>query len=216
MSITEIFEKVEAVIFDLDGVLVDTAVYHFQAWKRLAKELGFDFTETENERLKGVSRIDSLRLILNWAGRAVSTEEETRLATLKNSWYLELVSTMKVGDVLPGTEDLLLNLKKAGKKIALGSASKNAQLILEKVGIVHYFDAIIDGNGVRQSKPHPEVFLRGAEALRIPPDKCVVFEDAQAGIDAAKAAGMKVIAVDSYNVLHDYDARINNLIEVTL
>jgi len=216
MKAREIVDGVAAVIFDLDGVLVDTAVFHYQAWKRLAKQFGFDFTEIENEQLKGVSRVDSLNLILKWANKEVSAPEKEQLASLKNTWYLELVENMKEGDVLPGTIDLLTYLKATDKKIALGSASKNAVRILEKTGIRHYFDAIIDGNAVKNSKPDPEVFLKAATAVGVAPSGCVVLEDAQAGIDAARAANMQVIAVDKSYSLSNYDVRVDDLSEILI
>ncbi len=216
MNARRIIDEATTIIFDLDGVLVDTAVFHYQAWKRLAKQFDFDFTEAENEQLKGVSRVDSLNLILKWANKEVPAEEKEQLATLKNTWYLELVENMKDGDVLPGTTQLLIYLKTTGKKIALGSASKNAVRILEKTGILHYFDAIIDGNAVIRSKPDPEVFLKAAASVGTPPTDCVVLEDAQAGIEAARAANMRVIAVDASHALANYDARVDNLSEIRL
>ncbi|MBD1421356.1 beta-phosphoglucomutase [Sphingobacterium chuzhouense] len=214
MNARKIIDDATAVIFDLDGVLVDTAVFHYQAWKRLAKQFDFDFTEAENEQLKGVSRVDSLNLILKWANKEVPAEEKEQLAALKNTWYLELVENMQDGDVLPGTIDLLTYLKAKDKKIALGSASKNAVRILEKTGILHYFDAIIDGNAVRNSKPDPEVFLKAAAEVGVAPAASVVLEDAQAGIEAARAANMQVIAVDRSHVLTNYDARVDDLAEI--
>lgn len=216
MNARRIIDDATTIIFDLDGVLVDTAVFHYQAWKRLAKQFDFDFTEAENEQLKGVSRVDSLNLILKWANKEVPAEEKEQLATLKNTWYLELVENMKDGDVLPGTTELLIYLKTAGKNIALGSASKNAVRILEKTGILHYFDAIIDGNAVLHSKPDPEVFLKAAVSVGTAPTACVVLEDAQAGIEAARAASMRVIAVDASRALANYDARVDNLSEIRL
>ncbi|TYP97823.1 beta-phosphoglucomutase [Sphingobacterium allocomposti] len=215
MNAKEIIDKSAAVIFDLDGVLVDTAVFHYQAWRHMAKEFNFDFTEAENEQLKGVSRVESLELILKWAEKVVPAEEKERLARMKNTWYLELIDGMKNGDVLPGTIALLTYLRGEGKKIALGSASKNAVRILEKTGILDYFDAIIDGNAVTRSKPDPEVFLKAAEAIGILPADCVVFEDAQAGIAAARSAGMAVIAVDKAHALTQYDARVNGLSDLS-
>ncbi|MBD1425235.1 beta-phosphoglucomutase [Sphingobacterium arenae] len=216
MKAREIVDGVAAVIFDLDGVLVDTAVFHYRAWKRLAKQFDFDFTEVENEQLKGVSRVDSLNLILKWADKDVPAAEREQLASLKNTWYLELVENMKEGDVLPGTIDLLTYLKATDKKIALGSASKNAVRILEKTGIRHYFDAILDGNAVKNSKPDPEVFLKAATAVGVAPSGCVVLEDAQAGIDAARAANMQVIAVDKSYTLANYDVRVDDLSEILI
>lgn len=214
MKAKKIIDEAVVIIFDLDGVLVDTAVFHYQAWKRLAARLDFDFGETDNEQLKGVSRMDSLNLILKWANRELSASEKESLAALKNSWYLEFVEEMKSGDVLPGTIELLRYLKNADKKIALGSASKNAVRILEKTRILDYFDTIVDGNGVKKSKPDPEVFLKAAKAVGVVPSACVVLEDAQAGIEAARAAKMRVIAVDKLNTLTNYDARVNDLSEI--
>lgn len=216
MKAKEIIDRSTAVIFDLDGVLVDTAVFHYQAWKRLAKQFDFDFTEVENEQLKGVSRMDSLDLILTWADKEVTAHEREKLASSKNSWYLELVEDMSDGDVLPGTIELLTYLKTTDKKIALGSASKNAVRILEKTGILDYFDVIIDGNAVKNSKPDPEVFLKAAREVGVAPDECVVLEDAQAGIEAARAANMQVIAVDKSHALADYDVRVDDLSEILI
>ncbi len=192
---------VKACIFDLDGVIVDTAVYHFKAWKRLANHLGFDFTEEENEKLKGVSRVRSLQLILEWGGVEKTTKEQSKLADLKNSWYVEMIKEMKPDEILPGAEEFLLMVRNAGLKTALGSASKNSRTILEKVGLIELFDSIIDGNNVSASKPDPEVFLKGAESLGLNPADCVVFEDAIAGVEAALAGGMKVVGIgDSANL----------------
>lgn len=186
---------IKACIFDLDGVIVDTAVYHYQAWKRLANHLGFDFTEEDNEKLKGVSRVRSLELILEWGGVSKSAEEQLELASLKNSWYVEMIQEMQPDEILPGAQQFLETVRAAGLKIALGSASKNSETILNKVGLTHLFDVIIDGNKVSASKPDPEVFLKGAEALGIDPADCVVFEDAVAGVQAALAGGMKVVGI---------------------
>ena len=214
MSTTSLIKQADAVIFDLDGVLVDTAVFHFKAWKRLAKSFGFNFTTADNEQLKGISRMDSLDLIINWAKLQPTSLERLEYAEQKNIWYLELVEQMTKGEVLPGCIELLDYLRQSGKKVALGSASKNAKLILNKTGIIDYFDAIVDGNAVTHSKPDPEVFLLGARQLGVVPEKCLVFEDAQAGIQAAKSAGMNVIAVDRDRTLTSYDARLDELTEI--
>jgi len=207
---------IKACIFDLDGVIVDTAVYHYKAWKRLANQLGFDLTAEDNEKLKGVSRVRSLELILQWGGVSKTAAEQEELATEKNSWYVEMISHMTPDEILPGAKEFLITCRQAGLMTALGSASKNSGMILEKVGITDLFDAIIDGNKVSKAKPDPEVFLKGAEALGVDPAECVVFEDAIAGVEAAKNGGMKAVGVGSPEVLTDADLVINGLNEMSL
>jgi beta-phosphoglucomutase len=182
-------------LFDLDGVLVDTAQYHFLAWQRMASELGIHFGEAENEQLKGVSRADSLNRILAWGGQTMPEAEKQRWMTLKNTWYLELVAGMPADDYLPGAHEFLVASRAAGIKVALGSASKNAPLILERLGWMPLFDALVDGNVVTASKPDPEVFLEGARRLGLQPEECVVFEDSEAGVEAARRGGMKVVGI---------------------
>jgi len=194
--------KIKACIFDLDGVIVDTAKYHFLAWKRLAEELGFEFKVEHNERLKGVSRVRSLEILLEVGGLSFSEKEKERMATLKNEWYLEYILRMKPDEILPGVLPFLSELRRAGIKIALGSASKNAPLILQQVEITDYFDVIIDGNKVSKAKPDPEVFLKAAEELGFNPDDCVVFEDAEAGVEAALSGNMRCVGVGSPLVLN--------------
>jgi beta-phosphoglucomutase len=207
---------IKACIFDLDGVIVDTAVYHYKAWKRLANELGFDFTEEDNEKLKGVSRTRSLELILQWGGVTKTEAEKEELATRKNNWYVEMISRMTPDEVLPGAKEFLQLCKNAGIKTALGSASKNSGMILEKTGIAHFFDAVIDGNKVSKPKPDPEVFLKGAEELNELPANCVVFEDAIAGVEAAIAGGMKVVGIGSPQVLGKANLVVKGLNEMSL
>ncbi len=182
-------------LFDLDGVLVDTAQYHFLAWQRMAAELGIHFGEAENEQLKGVSRAESLNRILAWGGKTLTDAEKQRWMTLKNDWYLELVRGMPADDYLPGAHEFLRASRAAGIKVALGSASKNAPLILERLGWIPLFDALVDGNVVTASKPNPEVFLEGARRLGLKPEECVVFEDSEAGVEAARRGGMKVVGI---------------------
>jgi beta-phosphoglucomutase len=182
-------------LFDLDGVLVDTAQYHFLAWQRMAAELGIHFGEAENEQLKGVSRAESLNRILAWGGKTLSDAEKQHWMTLKNDWYLELVRGMPADDYLPGAHEFLRASRAAGIKVALGSASKNAPLILERLGWIPLFDALVDGNVVTASKPDPEVFLEGARRLGLKPEECVVFEDSEAGVEAARRGGMKVVGI---------------------
>ncbi len=192
---------IKGFIFDLDGVIVDTAVFHFQAWRRLAQKLGGDFTEEQNEQLKGVSRVDSLNKIIEWTSATVSDEEFQTLMVEKNEWYLELVQGLGPQDALPGALNFLQTAYDQGVRIALGSASKNAPMILEKLGITPLFTAIIDGNNVVNGKPHPEVFLKGAEALGLEPSECVVFEDSIAGVQAAKTGGMSSVGIGNAETL---------------
>jgi len=192
---------IKGFLFDLDGVIVDTAVFHFQAWRRLAQKLGGDFTEEQNEQLKGVSRVDSLKKIIEWTGAKVSDEEFQTLMVEKNEWYLELVQGLGPQDALPGALNFLQTAYDQGVRIALGSASKNAPMILEKLGITPLFTAIIDGNNVVNGKPHPEVFLKGAEALGLEPSECVVFEDSIAGVQAAKTGGMSSVGIGDAETL---------------
>lgn len=193
----------KAVIFDLDGVLVDTAQYHYQAWVAIAKALDFDLTLAQNEQLKGVSRIDSLRAILEWSGKQIDTPQFEEFLIKKNNHYLSLIQEISPQDALPGVPAFLKALQAHQIPMALGSASKNARPILEKLTITTFFDAIVDGNDVTKSKPDPEVFLMGAAALAVPPENCIVFEDSQAGINAALAANMQAIAVGSPDLLHN-------------
>ena len=192
---------IKACIFDLDGVIVDTAKYHYVAWRKMANELGFDFTEEDNEQLKGISRMDSLNLILSWGGLDLSEEKKQALATQKNNWYLEYIDQMKADEVLDGVADLFKELKAKNIKIALGSSSKNARKIIEKIGMLEDFDAIIDGTQTQKGKPDPEVFLRGAAALNVAPGECIVFEDAEKGVQAALAGGFFAVGIGEAAVL---------------
>jgi len=194
--------NLEAIIFDLDGVIVDTAIFHYQAWKRLANELGFDLTIHQNEHLKGISRFESLEIVLE-VGKInhLTKKEKEELATRKNEWYSENIHKMTPDDILPGVKVFLEKLKSAKYKIAIGSSSKNAGVILERIGYSNYFDAVIDGNKISFSKPDPEVFIKAAKELKADPRNCVVFEDAAAGIEAAHNAGMKAIGVGSPEIL---------------
>lgn len=194
-TVAEEVNMIKACLFDLDGVLVDTAKYHFLAWKRLAEELNITFTEHDNERLKGVSRMRSLDIILEIGNVTLEEGQKLTLADKKNEWYKEYIMKMDESEILSGVANFLSYLKEKKVRIALGSASKNSPIILERTGLAGYFDEIVDGNDVTTAKPDPEVFLLGAERLGVKPEDCIVFEDAQAGIEAAKAAGMRVVAV---------------------
>lgn len=203
--------KISACIFDLDGVIVDTAKYHYLAWKRLADELGFFFSEEHNERLKGVSRMDSLEILLS-VGKINKTDaEKVYLATRKNNWYVEYISTLTPEEILPGALELLGYLKSKDIKIALGSASKNAKDILHGIKLGHMFDSIVDGNRISKAKPDPQVFTTGADDLGVPYEQCIVFEDAEAGVEAAIRAGMKCIGIGSPSNLGKADRVIPSL-----
>lgn len=203
-----------ACIFDLDGVLVDTAKYHFIAWRNLAAKLGVEFSEHDNEQLKGLSRDASLDYILNKGKIIASTQDREAWKEEKNSEYLSLVMQMNEDETLPNVKELLNELKTNGVKLALGSASKNAELILERVNIKHYFDVIIDGNKTSRSKPDPEVFLLGAQALQCEPNDCIVFEDALNGIKAAKSGGFFAIGIGDTEVLVEADIVLDSLVSV--
>jgi len=207
---------IKACIFDLDGVIVDTAVYHFKAWKRLADELGINFTEHDNERLKGVSRARSLEIILELGNVTKTPQEQEALATKKNNWYVEMINRMTPAEILPGAKEFLEACRTAGIKTALGSASKNSSTILNKIGLSNLFDTIVDGNHVSKAKPDPEVFLKGAEALGVQPADCVVFEDAIAGVEAAKNGGMKVVGIGSTETLKEADMVVSGLDKITV
>ncbi len=207
----------KALLFDLDGVIVETAHLHYLAWKRLANEkLDSDFTPEFNETLKGVSRMDSLDLILKNAGKTLDQATKLEYATLKNDWYLELASQMTADEILPGIAEFFRQIKTTDLKIGLGSVSKNAKMILERVEMLQDFDAIIDGTCISKGKPDPEVFLKGAEAFGFSPDECVVFEDAVAGVEAGKSAGMKVVGIGQPEVLTKADVVFKDLTEVKL
>ncbi|RUA11158.1 MAG: beta-phosphoglucomutase [Flavobacteriia bacterium] len=205
----------KAFIFDLDGVIVDTAKYHFLAWKNLANELGFDFTEKQNEQLKGVSRVRSLDILLKIGKIELSQEEKDRLLLQKNEEYLTYIEKMTADEILPGIPEVLDFLEKNKIPFALGSASKNAGLILEKVGLLNKFTAIVDGNDVSKAKPDPEVFLIAAKRLNTDPEYCIVIEDAVAGIEAAHNAGMFSIGIGDPVHLNAADISLKNTKELT-
>ena len=202
-------------LFDLDGVIVDTAKYHYLAWKDLADELSIPFTLQDNELLKGVSRMRSFEIILSLGNRTMSEEDKTYYCTKKNDVYLTYIDQLTKADVLPGAREFLTAAKEAGIGVALGSASKNAPRILDKLELTQLFDAIMDGTVVSSAKPDPEVFVKGAEALNIPCSQCVVFEDAAAGVQAAHAGGMKAVGVGRKEDLPEADTWITGFAGLT-
>lgn len=203
-------------IFDLDGVIVDTAKYHYLAWKKLANELGFDFTEEQNEAFKGVSRRRCLEILLEIGGIEVEEEQFERWLAEKNEDYLSYIAKMDESEILPDVPKVLNYLKERNIPMALGSASKNAIPILEKVKLLSYFDSVVDGTKVAKAKPDPEVFLIAANDIGVAPRACVVFEDAVAGIDAANAAGMVSVGIGDSEILSHASYNFNDFTEIEL
>ncbi|MDM1552031.1 beta-phosphoglucomutase [Empedobacter falsenii] len=207
--------KTKAFIFDLDGVIVDTAKYHYLAWKKLANNLNIDFTHEHNELLKGVSRVRSLEIILGLGNVEASDEQKNEWLVQKNKEYLEYIDKMDDSEILPGVMRVLNFLKENNQPIILGSASKNARPILEKVNILNYFDDIVDGNDVSNAKPDPEVFIVGAKKANQTNENSIVFEDSVAGIEAANVAGMTSIGIGEASVLNEAKYNFNNFTEIS-
>ena len=208
--------KHKALLFDLDGVLTDTAKYHFLAWKQLSEELGINFTREDNERLKGVSRMRSFEIILEIGQKEMSKAEKLACCEKKNGIYRNYILQMSREETLPGAREFLTACRAAGYRIALGSASKNSSTILERLEITPYFDAIVDGTVVSKAKPDPEVYLKGAEMLGVTPADCIVFEDAEAGIQAAHAAGIAAVGIGNAPQLADAELRLNGFSNITI
>jgi len=202
-------------IFDLDGVIVDTAKYHFLAWKNLANSIGIDFSHAQNEQLKGVSRKRSLEKILGWGNQTLSDIDFHSLMEKKNSEYLNYITTMDRSELLPEVERTIHFLIEMNQYVTLGSASKNARPILEKTNLIEAFDAIVDGNDVSEAKPNPEVFLKAAQLTNTQPNHCIVFEDSVAGIQAANAAGMISIGIGNENILSEAMYNFTDFTEIS-
>ncbi|MGV0756348.1 beta-phosphoglucomutase [Empedobacter brevis] len=207
--------KTKAFIFDLDGVIVDTAKYHFLAWQKIARALEINFTHEHNELLKGVSRVRSLEIILGLGNVEATDEQKEQWLVQKNEDYLEYINKMDDSEILTGVMNVLNFLKENNQPIVLGSASKNARPILEKVNILHYFDDIVDGNDVSNAKPDPEVFIVGAKKANQPNENAIVFEDSVAGIQAANIAGMISVGIGEPSVLNEAKYNFNNFTEIT-
>ncbi|MBR4671549.1 MAG: beta-phosphoglucomutase [Butyrivibrio sp.] len=207
-------KEIKAYIFDLDGVLVFTDELHYLAWKKIADKLNIEFDRKINNRLRGVSRMDSLEIILEKSAKRYSEEQKKALAEEKNEYYRESLETMTPDDVVGKVREKLTELRNAGCKLAIGSSSKNTKLILNKIGMTDFFDAISDGTNITKSKPDPEVFLKAAEMLGIDPQYCAVVEDAESGIDAAKAAGMYAIGIGEAANYHKTDRPISSIMEI--
>lgn len=203
-------------IFDLDGVIVDTAKFHYLAWRKLANDLGFDITEDQNEQLKGISRVRSLEIILEWGNVKLPQDSFMEQMALKNDNYLSYISSMTRKDILPGVSNVIDYLSEKNIPFALGSASKNARIILEKTGLIRQFNAVVDGNDVSKAKPNPEVFLIAASILNIEPENCVVFEDSVAGIQAANIAEMTSVGIGEKNVLNEADFIFSDFTQINI
>lgn len=204
------------VIFDLDGVIVDTARFHFLAWRNLAQGLGFDITEQQNEELKGISREASLKKILNWGNKQLSEEEFQKQMQQKNENYLSYIKEIDENEILPGVTKIIDYLLENNIPMALGSASKNARPILEKLKLLEKFDAIVDGNDVSKAKPNPQVFLIAAKKLNVTPKHCLVFEDSLAGIKAANNAEMTSIGIGEKSTLEEADFVFTNFAQIDI
>ncbi|MDP9750123.1 beta-phosphoglucomutase [Thermoanaerobacter pentosaceus] len=205
--------RYRGVIFDLDGVITDTARYHYLAWKKLADELGIYFDEVINERLKGVSRLESLEIILEKSDKKYSQEEKEYYANKKNEYYKEMIKRITPQDLLPGVERFIKELKKRGIKTAIASVSKNAFTVLENLKIKDKFDYIVDANEIKHGKPDPEIFLNAAKHLGIPPERCIGIEDSAAGITAIKRAGMYAVGVGNPETVKEADLILKDLSE---
>lgn len=206
--------KISAIIFDLDGVLVTTDEYHFKAWKKIADDLNIHFDQELNNQLRGISRMDSLNIILEAANLNLSESEKFMLAEEKNNLYVEYLQLLNESVIDPIIIDTLNKLRGQGIKLAIGSSSKNAKLILERVKLISYFDAISDGNNIKKSKPDPEVFLKAAEYIMEEPHKCLIIEDAVSGIEAGLTAGMKTIAIGHAATSQKADYKIKSIDEI--
>ncbi len=207
---------IKACIFDLDGVIVDTAHYHFLAWQRLAQELGYTLTLADNERLKGVSRMQSLDIILQLAGKSYPAAEKEAMANRKNEWFVDYIEELKPEAIFPGVKDLITALRDRGVKIALASSSKNARRVVELLNIEALFDALVDGTMIVHTKPDPEIFLLAAKKLGVAPAHCIVVEDADAGVEAAIRAGMKCVGVGKAEQLGKANRVVNQTADFQL
>lgn len=207
---------IKGFIFDLDGVITDTAELHYEAWKKLSDEMGWHFDRELNEQLRGISRLDSIKVIMDHNKVSLTDDAINQLATKKNDMYVASLDTMTPADYLPGALELLTHLRTEGFSVALGSASKNATKVLEQLNATRFFDVVGDGNSVARSKPAPDIFLYAAEKLNLPANNCIVFEDAEKGIDAAIAGGFHSVGIGPKERVGHADLRFNSMKEATL
>tara|TARA_B100000401_G_C52763658_1_gene699552 strand:+ start:409 stop:1056 length:648 start_codon:yes stop_codon:yes gene_type:complete len=207
---------IKGLIFDLDGVIVDTAHYHYLSWKEISRDLNIDFTIKDNENLKGVSRIDSLNYILKLGSLSFNTEEKNNLLDKKNNIYKHSISSLGKKNILKGVEKILLKAKEKKMLLAVGSSSKNAKMIVEKLNLTHLFQAVVDGTMVKKTKPDPEVFLKAAKKMNLKSSECIVFEDAESGVIAAKKGGFHVVSVGNTNIRNIGDLYVESLEDFNL
>lgn len=207
---------IKGFIFDLDGVITDTAELHYDAWKKLSDEMNWEFDRELNEKLRGISRMDSIHVIMDHNGVTLDEPTVVELATKKNDIYVESLDNMTPDDYLPGARELLTHLRSEGYRVALGSASKNAHKVLKQLNAVHFFDVIGDGNSVTKSKPAPDIFLYASDKLGLRPESCIVFEDAEKGIDAAKAGNFHSVGIGPEERVGHADIRFDTMKEATL
>lgn len=207
---------IKGFIFDLDGVITDTAELHFLAWKKLANDMNWQFDREVNEKLRGVSRMDSINIIKNHNNATVDNAKLLELAAMKNTIYVESLDNMTEEDYLPGAKELLTHLHQEGFKVALGSASKNSSKVLKQLNATSYFDIIGDGNSVAKSKPAPDIFLFGAEKLGLKPEECIVYEDAESGVDAANTGGFHSVGIGPKERVGHAHLRFETMKEATL
>ena len=207
---------IKGLIFDLDGVIVDTAHYHYLSWREISRDLNIDFTIKDNENLKGVSRIDSLNYILKLGSLSFNTEEKNNLLDKKNNIYKHSISTLGKKNILKGVEKILSKAREKKMLLAVGSSSKNAKMIVEKLNLTHLFQAVIDGTMVKKTKPDPEVFLKAAKKMNLKASECIVFEDAESGVIAAKKGGFHVVSVGNINIRNIGDVYVESLEDFNL
>jgi len=207
---------IKGLIFDLDGVIVDTAHYHYLSWREISRDLNIDFTIKDNENLKGVSRIDSLNYILKLGSLSFNTEEKNNLLDKKNNIYKHSISSLGKKNILKGVEKILSKAKEKKMLLAVGSSSKNAKMIVEKLNLTHLFQAVVDGTMVKKTKPDPEVFLKAAKKMNLKSSECIVFEDAESGVIAAKKGGFHVVSVGNINIRNIGDVYVESLEDFNL
>ena len=207
---------IKGLIFDLDGVIVDTAHYHYLSWREISRDLNIDFTIKDNENLKGVSRIDSLNYILKLGSLSFNTEEKNNLLDKKNNIYKHSISSLGKKNILKGVEKILSKAKEKKMLLAVGSSSKNAKMIVEKLNLTHLFQAVVDGTMVKKTKPDPEVFLKAAKKMNLKTSECIVFEDAESGVIAAKKGGFHVVSVGNINIRNIGDVYVESLEDFNL